>query len=122
MKRTQALTLGLMAVVAATGLTGCYVEEHRVGYYRPYGYTYSYYYYPDVQVYYYPSQRVYYWRDGSRWRSGRYVPRDITLRSHVMIDLDTREPWRRHDEIIRRYPRDWREDRDRDRDGRPDRS
>ena len=87
-------------------LAGCYVE-------RPHGYasgppvvaSYSYVYYPDAEVYFEPRRHVYYWSDGGEWRSGARVPQNIVLRSSVRVTLDSSEPYRHHDEVRAKYPR-----------------
>jgi len=43
------------------------------------------------------------------------VPRNIVLRSHVRVDLDSPEPYRHHDEVRVQHPRHP-EDRPRQRD------
>lgn len=94
------------AISGLLGLLGCYVE-HPHGYARgPAVYaTYSYVYYPDVEVYYEPHRHVYYWSEGNAWRSGARVPQNIVLRSSVRVDLDSPEPYRHHDEVRAKYPR-----------------
>jgi hypothetical protein len=95
--------LGLLAVALTFFLTSC-ADEGPYDYPPPpYGY-YEYYYYPDGEVYYYPYRHVYWWRDHDRWVSGRHVPGNIELHEHVRVDLDSRQPWRYHDEIRQRYP------------------
>jgi hypothetical protein len=92
------IKLPLLVIGSALLLSGCYYTE------RPYGYgpgpavesTYSYFYYPDVEVYYEPR-------------------RNIVLRSHVRVDLDSPEPYRHHDEVRVQHPRHP-EDRPRQRD------
>ena len=105
MKRMQEFWVWLMALTTIT-LMGC-AEERPYDYdYAypppPYGY-YEYYYYPDVEVYYYPRSRVYWWYEGDHWRSTRHVPPNIELHEHVRVTLDSREPWRHHDEIRQKY-------------------
>ena len=106
MKRTRRFRIWLLAL-AASVLMGC-AEEGPYDYGSaypppPYGY-YEYYYYPDVEVYYYPHRHVYWWSEHGEWRSGRRVPPNIELREHVRVNLDSREPWRHHEEIRQRYP------------------
>jgi hypothetical protein len=94
------------AISGVLGLVGCYVE-------RPHEYTrgpevgasYSYVYYPDAEVYFEPHRQVYYWSDGGSWRSGPRVPQNIVLRTHVTIDLDSPEPYKHHEEVRAKYPR-----------------
>jgi hypothetical protein len=105
----------LLAVGSSLLLLGCYVD-------RPHGYargpavegSYSYVYYPDVEVYYHPQRHVYYWNDGGAWRSGPRVPGNIVLRSHVTVDLKSPEPYRQHEEVRAQHPRHT-EDKPRDR-------
>ena len=94
------------AVSSVLGLVGCYVE-HPHDYARgPAVYTsYSYVYYPDAEVYFEPHRQVYYWSDGGSWRSGAHVPQNIVLRSHVTVNLDSSEPYKHHDEVRAKYPR-----------------
>ena len=87
-------------------LVGCYVEQPRGYVVRPAVYpTYSYVYYPDVEVYYEPHHHIYYWAEGGAWRSGARVPRNMVLRSSVRVDLNSPEPYKHHDEVRARYPR-----------------
>jgi len=96
---------GLLALAMTGFLLSCAYEEP-YGYYPPpaYGY-YAYDYYPDIEVYYYPRSHVFWWRDHDRWVSGRHAPSNFELREHVRVDLDSRQPWRHHEEIRQRYPR-----------------
>ena len=97
------LTFAIGSVLA---LVGCYVDH-------PHGYvsgpavsaSYSYVYYPDAEVYFAPESHVYYWSEGGSWRSGERVPQNIVLRSHVTVNLDSPEPYRHHDEVRAKYPR-----------------
>jgi hypothetical protein len=62
-------------------------------------------YYPDAEVYYEPQRHVYYWSEGGAWRSGAHVPQNFVLRSSVRVDLNSPEPYRHHDEVRAKYPR-----------------
>src|ERR1043165_4745266 len=100
--------LTLISIGSSVLLLGCYVD-------RPHGYSrgpdreyergpavsasYSYVYYPDVEVYFEPHRHVYFWADGGAWRSGPRVPQNIVLRSHVTVNLDSPEPYQRHEEV-----------------------
>jgi hypothetical protein len=98
---------GFSALAMMLFLMSCaYEEPYGYDYYPPpaYGY-YAYDYYPDIEVYYYPRTHIFWWRDHDRWVSGRHVPSNIELGEHVRVDLDSRQPWRHHDEVVRRYPR-----------------
>ena len=94
------------AISGLLWLVGCYVEQPH-GYVRgPAVYTtYSYVYYPDVEVYYEPHHHIYYWSERGEWRSGARVPRNMVLRSSVRVDLNSPEPYKHHDEVRARYPR-----------------
>jgi len=97
---------GLLVSTALFLLVGCAEEEpysYDYDYPPPYGY-YGYYYYPDVEVYYYPHRHIYWWHEHGHWYSGRHVPPNIHLHEHVRVDLNTRQPWRQHTEVMRRYP------------------
>jgi hypothetical protein len=101
--RLIVLTFAISSLLVAIG---CFVEQ-------PHGYargpavnaSYSYEYYPDAEVYFEPQRHVYYWSEGGAWRSGERVPQNIVLRSSVRVDLDSREPYRHHDEVRAKYPR-----------------
>ena len=69
--------------------------------------AYAYYYYPDVEVYYYPVTGVYWWFDGGVWISGPRPPPRFVLRDslRVTVNLNTPEPWRQHDVVVREHPR-----------------
>ena len=102
-KRPIALTFAISSVL---GLVGCYVEHPHGDVRGPAVYTsYSYEYYPDAEVYFEPRSRVYYWSDGGSWRSGAHTPQNIVLRSHVTVNLNSPEPYKRHDEVRAKYPR-----------------
>ena len=98
--------LTLLALSSSLLLFGCYAG-HRREYSRgpAVSASYAYVYYPDVEVYYYPQRHVYYWSDGGTWRSGSRVPSTIVLRSHVTVNLDSPEPYQRHDEVRAKHPR-----------------
>lgn len=107
-----------IAIGSSLVVSGCYYDgrQHESaygssGYARSSGYaTYSYVYYPDEEVYYEPHRHVYYWSDGGAWRSGARVPRNFVLRSSVRVDLDSPEPYRHHNEVRTKYPRQRREE------------
>jgi hypothetical protein len=98
----------LTFTISSLLLAGCYVE-------RPHGYasgppieaSYSYVYYPDAEVYFEPHSHVYYWSEAGAgaWRSGARVPQNIVLRSHVTVNLNSPEPYKHHDEVKMKYPR-----------------
>ncbi len=127
----RALGLLLGAVLLA-GLTGCYSEGYSTTYRdRPIGYddrttvAYEddYDYYPGHEVYYARNHQEYIYRDGNRWVRAPQ-PRGVSsqvLFSSPSVRVEFRDsPERHHDNVIRRYPRDWRHDdrhHDHDRDG-----
>src|ERR1043166_7136174 len=98
-RKRMKVKLTLLALSSSLLLFGCYAE-HRHGYARgPDVYArYSYVYYPDVEVYFEPHRHVYYWSEGGTWRSGPRVPPTFVLRSYVTVNLDSPEPYRRHEE------------------------
>lgn len=115
---------GLLLVVM---LAGCYSEpSSRSAYYRerPIGYddrtavVYEddYDYYPGHEVYYGRNRRQYVYREGNRWvYTSRPRVSSEVLMSSPSVRVEFRDsPERHHDYIVRRYPRDWRYDRDRD--------
>jgi len=107
------LVAGLLVGLGGLG-SGCYTTQ------RDYGYDYEY--YPASEVYYAPSAGVYYWYADNRWWSNRHLPRHYVLSRPVRVHINDRYPYRHHDEVRSRYPRDYRGgDWDRDRDGRWDR-
>lgn len=85
----------------------------------------AYIYYPDYELYYNVGSREYVYFDGRGWVSGRYPPRwaqDLRGAAYVQLDFND-SPIRHHQDVVRRYPRHWRRDRDqygsRDRDDLP---
>jgi hypothetical protein len=102
----EKLIILTVAISSVLGLVGCYVEHPHEYSRGPAVYTsYSYVYYPDAEVYFEPHRRVYYWSEGGSWRSGARVPQNIVLRSHVSVALDSSEPYKHHDEVRAKYPR-----------------
>jgi hypothetical protein len=100
------LVIFTLATSGLLGLAGCYVE-HPHGYARgpAVNAAYTYEYYPDAEVYYEPQRHVYYWSEGGAWRSGARVPQNFVLRSSVRVSLDSPEPYKHHDEVRAKYPR-----------------
>ncbi len=99
------LLIFILAAGGALGFVGCYVDRpHEVVSGPPIGPSYSYEYYPDAEVYYQPQRQVYYWSEGGSWRSGPRAPQNIVLRTHVTVNLNSREPYRQHNEVRARYP------------------
>lgn len=127
---------GLAGLLLALALAGCSSSDStRSGYYRdrPIGYDNrstvvyedDYDYYPGYEVYYARSRHEYVYRDGNRWVRSSSYPRanSQVLLSSPSVRVDFRDaPERHHDVVVRRYPRDWRQDRDGDgrRDWRDD--
>lgn len=102
----EKLIILTVAISSVLGLVGCYVEHPHEYSRGPAVYTsYSYVYYPDAEVYFEPHRRVYYWSEGGSWRSGARVPQNIVLRSHVSVALDSSEPYKHHDVVRAKYPR-----------------
>lgn len=132
------LPLAAAAGLLLTGLfAGCASDTgyYRSDYYgdRPIGYdgrrtvVYEddYDYYPGYEVYYARNRHEYVYRDGNRWVRSTTFPRANSqiLFSSPSVRVEFRDsPERHHDSVVRRYPRDWRYDRDRDgrRDWRDD--
>ena len=71
---------------------------------QPDGVTYHY--YPNQEVYYDPQREVYFWHASAYWGVGRRLPSTIKLdkAERTLITLDTRTPYRRHDEVLARHP------------------
>jgi hypothetical protein len=67
--------------------------------------VYHYMYYPDQEAYYVPETHVYWWSNNGTWVSGDHLPDGIVLGTSVKLDVDARDPWRHHDEIVKHYPR-----------------
>ena len=113
MRRWQGFWRSGLALLSLLALTACEHHHHHVAYTEPAERVYveppavTYYeYYPDVEVYFEPQRHFYWWFEGGIWRSGPVVPPGIRLGAHVR--LNSPEPWRHHNEIIRRYPHHWR--------------
>lgn len=139
MKQSSPLTAaaGLLAGTAfLLAFTGCNTDDtSRRGRYRDHDrasghgqasvvvYEDDYDYYPGYEVYYSRNRREYVYRDGSQWVR-RPEPSGITLdvllaTPSVRVDFHD-SPERHHDSVVRRYPRNWKRQDDRDdrRDGR----
>ncbi len=107
MKRLKLLVgmLSLMCIATVLMLVGC-VEESPP---PPPGAPavaagYDYYYYPDEEVYFYPATGVYFWFGGGGWHSGQRLPEGVVLHDRVSVNLNTRVPYERHEEVRTRYP------------------
>ena len=74
-------------------------ESHQAG-----GITYHY--YPSVEVYFDPSRNVYFWHASAYWGVGKRLPSTYKLSKSEMktISLDTKTPYRFHEEIVDMYP------------------
>lgn len=135
MKPHFSLAAGATGLLLISILAGC-SSEPRSGYYteRQVGYDNrrntvvyedDYDYYPGYEVYYARTRREYVYRDGDRWVRSTTYPRANSqiLLSSPSVRVEFRDsPERHHDSVTRRYPRDWRQDRDGDgrRDWRDD--
>jgi hypothetical protein len=149
MKTLQLPRTGFLAGLAASAAlallsSGCVSSEPRYG--RTYGHYRSgspqtvvyhddYDYYPAYGVYYSRTRRDYVYRDRNRWvRSSRPagVSLDVLVATPSVRMEFHDEPHRHHDNVVKRYPRNWRphdwdrrrdddrRDRRDDRDGRRD--
>ena len=102
------LIIFTFAISSSLVLIGCYEGRQHGSAYGSSGHeVYSYEYYPDVEVYFEPHRHVYYWSEAGAgaWRSGARVPQNIVLRSHVTVNLNSPEPYKHHDEVKMKYPR-----------------
>jgi hypothetical protein len=74
-------------------------------------------YYPGHEVYYSRNRQEYVYRDGSQWvrrREPSGVTLDVLLAT-PSVRVDFRDsPERHHDSVVRRYPRNWNRQNDRD--------
>lgn len=122
----KSLAAAVLVLSATSGLTGCTVQSHRV--YSPppnqvhTWYPQDYFYYPGVRVYFHIHSGYYWYHDRGRWHRSRRLPPYLAVvhRDRVRIRVDSHEPWRHHQEHVRRYPPPMapRENRHPDRDGR----
>jgi hypothetical protein len=57
-------------------------------------------------VYFDPARNVYFVQTQGRWQAVRQLPANVQAdpRASVQIDLEGDEPFRHHDEVLRRYP------------------
>jgi len=115
------LSLALLAVTLV--FTGCYASGGG-------GYvsgsvaladTDDYIYYPGYEVYYSNRHHQYFYRDGNSWVRRSEPPRTF-VRNAPSVHMDFHDsPEHHHAEVVRRYPKTWRQsrehqDRDHDRD------
>jgi hypothetical protein len=122
-----AAALLLLAFAGCASDSG-YYQSSSIGYDnrgRAVSYEDDYDYYPGYEVYYARSRHEYVYRDGNRWVRSNNYPRanSQVLLSSPSVRVDFRDsPERHHDTVVRRYPHDWRQDRDGDgrRDWRDD--
>ena len=71
------------------------------GYYK----KYVYHYYPDVEIYWSVDLGTYVVFEAGRWVSVRTRPDILTSAyRHVVIEVDSREPWRNHAHYKKQYP------------------
>jgi hypothetical protein len=79
----------------------------------------TYLYYPDYEIYYNPARRQYVFFDGRSWIASPVPPRDyargLRRAPHVEIYLQD-SPEYYHREVVRDYPRRWRQQRQRTND------
>jgi len=104
LKLPGAWLLSLMCAVAVSMLVGCVVEGPPPPGPPVVAAGYDYYYYPDEEVYLYPATGVYFWFGGGGWHSGRSLPAGIVLHDRVSVNLNTRRPYERHEDVRTRYP------------------
>lgn len=104
------LGAGLLALLLAGGLSGCYAEPYRPAPPRAYvpayqWYPYDYFYYPSVGVYFHIHTGYYWYRDHDHWvRVKRLPPHIVVLaRDRQRIRIDHGEPWRYHERHVERY-------------------
>lgn len=75
----------------------------------PVGYDYAgYYYFPDIDCYYDVNIGMFYYMDRGRWISARYLPyayRSYDLYRIHKVVINTRDPWRYHNNHYRDYAR-----------------
>jgi hypothetical protein len=117
---------GLLLLLALAGCASdsAYYPGSAIGYDSRGAVAYQddYDYYPGYEVYYARNRHEYVYRDGNNWVHSATYPRANAevLLSSPSVRVDFRDsPERHHAEVVRRYPHDWR--RDRDGDGRRDR-
>ena len=123
---TATLVFGALTLLS---MSGCATSEPGYAYSESYPQPTqvivqdSYVYYPGYEVYYNNARREYVYLDGNVWVSRREPPRrwarDLRRAPHVQLDFRD-SPQRHHQEVVRRYPRNWNRDRRYDRDD-PDR-
>ena len=107
----------LIATFAGCASDSAYYQDRPIGYDdRSVAYEDDYDYYPSQEIYYARNRREYIYRDGDRWvrtTSPRVSSRVLLSSPSVRVEFRD-SPERHHNDVIRRYPRDWRYDRDRD--------
>ncbi len=97
--------LSLIAIGGALLFSGCYAGPRRARGPSPTMHaSYSYVYYPDAEVYYQPQRHIYFWAEGGTWRSGPRVPATFVLSSRVTVNLNSPEPYQRHNEVRAQHP------------------
>jgi len=63
-------------------------------------------YYGDHEIYFAPETKTYYWRRDGAWTSGRELPsesRTYITAGGVELDLDTDQPYDRHEWVVKHY-------------------
>lgn len=120
--KTPLLLAGAAGLLLIATFAGCasdsaYYRDRPIGYDdRSVVYEDDYDYYPGHEIYYARNRREFIYRDGDRWvrTTSPHVSSRVLL-SSPSVRVEFRDsPERHHHEVIRRYPRDWRYDRDRD--------
>lgn len=66
----------------------------------------KYVYYGEHDIYFEPERKTYYWRTDGRWESGTILPaasRGYVTSGGMTIELDTEQPYTRHDYVVTKY-------------------
>jgi hypothetical protein len=68
--------------------------------------SYRYNYYPTFGVYFDPGRGLYFYLEANVWRSSRARPWYLVYpdRNYVVLDMDSPEPHRHHNEVVNHYP------------------
>jgi len=63
-------------------------------------------YYGDHQIYYAPETKTYYWENDGAWKSGTELPSDrrtYVTAGGVKMELNTAQPYERHEWVVKHY-------------------
>jgi hypothetical protein len=63
-------------------------------------------YYGDHQIYYAPESKTYYWENDGAWKSGTELPSDrrtYVTTGGVKLELNTAQPYERHEWVVKHY-------------------